>query len=413
MKKWLVLSLVLVGLLVGFACKGSTTPETKTPPTISSFSASPTTIHRGESSTLSWSVSGATSLTINQGVGTVTGTTSKAVSPTETTTYTLTATNSDGTKTATCTVTIELVLPVINSFVLSPASITRGGSSTLSWDVSGSTSVTIDQGIGTVSATGSRTVNPTATTTYTLTATNNDGPKTATCTLTIDKLYPTIDFFTSNPASIRRTYDISTLAWNVRDATTITIDQGVGTVPATGSAQVSPLLTTIYTISATNIDGTRTASCQVEIKPWSILAITTNPASPISIYNAYLNTTSYNFIGILTESGGVGGMVTHFYVGTFIDANTVLGIWDFGSGVYNAFGSITANCVFFSPGRPNYMVVQAEVVDNNGYPWLVTSTYSTIWSSAEDGTMQFLRAIEKDSNDPMLRAFEDYKRTKR
>ncbi len=63
-------------------------------PTISSFTASPSGINPGGSSTLTWSVSGATSLSIS-GVGTVTGS-STAVSPTSTTTYTLTATNSSG-----------------------------------------------------------------------------------------------------------------------------------------------------------------------------------------------------------------------------------------------------------------------------------------------------------------------------
>jgi hypothetical protein len=45
--------------------------------------------------------------------------------------------------------------------------------------------VSIDQGIGSVSASGSQTVSPTSTTTYTLTATNAGGTVTASCTVTI------------------------------------------------------------------------------------------------------------------------------------------------------------------------------------------------------------------------------------
>ena len=74
------------------------------PPVISSFAASPQTIASGASSTLSWSVSGATSLSIG-GIGAVSGT-STAVSPAQTTTYTLTATNSGGSTTAQATVTV-------------------------------------------------------------------------------------------------------------------------------------------------------------------------------------------------------------------------------------------------------------------------------------------------------------------
>jgi hypothetical protein len=70
--------------------------------------------------------------------------------------------------------------PTIDSFYTSPGSITSGGSSTLSWGVSGATTVSIDKGIGSVALTGTRVVSPTATTTYTLTATNDAGSVTAT-----------------------------------------------------------------------------------------------------------------------------------------------------------------------------------------------------------------------------------------
>jgi hypothetical protein len=74
------------------------------PPVISSFTANPQSIAPGASSTLSWSVSAATSLSIG-GIGTVTGA-STSVSPAQTTTYTLTATNSGGSSTAQATVTV-------------------------------------------------------------------------------------------------------------------------------------------------------------------------------------------------------------------------------------------------------------------------------------------------------------------
>jgi len=65
--------------------------------------------------------------------------------------------------------------PVVGSFSASPASISLGAPSTLSWAVTGATNISIDNNVGTVSASGTKTVSPTQTTTYVLTATNSSG----------------------------------------------------------------------------------------------------------------------------------------------------------------------------------------------------------------------------------------------
>jgi len=75
-------------------------------PIVLNFSASPSTINQGESSTLTWSVSDADTVTITPGVGTVASSGSTSVSPVVTTDYTLIATNSAGSVTATVTVTV-------------------------------------------------------------------------------------------------------------------------------------------------------------------------------------------------------------------------------------------------------------------------------------------------------------------
>jgi hypothetical protein len=61
------------------------------------------------------------------------------------------------------------------TFTATPSSILAGGTSTLEWNISGSTSVSIDNSIGAVAATGSQIVSPAATTTYRLTATASGG----------------------------------------------------------------------------------------------------------------------------------------------------------------------------------------------------------------------------------------------
>ena len=78
--------------------------------------------------------------------------------------------------------------PTINSFTATPNVIDPGGSSTLSWTVNNATSVTIDQGIGSVAvSSGTSSVTPGATTTYTLTATNSAGSVTATTKVRVNE----------------------------------------------------------------------------------------------------------------------------------------------------------------------------------------------------------------------------------
>jgi len=75
--------------------------------------------------------------------------------------------------------------PTINYFTAEPSTITSGESATLRWSVTNATTVEIDNGIGQVSPDGRRAVTPTATTEYTLTATNAGGTSTATATVTV------------------------------------------------------------------------------------------------------------------------------------------------------------------------------------------------------------------------------------
>src|ERR1700733_7691660 len=74
----------------------NTSPVNSQEPVISSFTSTPTTTAPGNLVTLAWNVSGATSISIDNGVGNVTNLSSITVSPAQTTTYTLTASNSTG-----------------------------------------------------------------------------------------------------------------------------------------------------------------------------------------------------------------------------------------------------------------------------------------------------------------------------
>ena len=81
-------------------------------PAVTQFTAEPTTIQRGQSSTLRWELSGdIASVSIDQSVGTVQNTGSRRVFPQDSTTYTLTATGGGGTLTASVTVTVSAPPP--------------------------------------------------------------------------------------------------------------------------------------------------------------------------------------------------------------------------------------------------------------------------------------------------------------
>lgn len=75
-------------------------------PVITSFTASPNVITTGETSTLSWQVSGAATLSLAPGMGPVTGS-SVNVNPAATTKYTLTAANANGSASADVWVTVQ------------------------------------------------------------------------------------------------------------------------------------------------------------------------------------------------------------------------------------------------------------------------------------------------------------------
>jgi peptidoglycan-associated lipoprotein len=79
-------------------------------PTVT-LQASPTSVNKGDSSTLSWNSTDATQLTIAPEVGDVTAQGSTKVTPTDSTTYTITASGPGGSATATASVTVNAPPP--------------------------------------------------------------------------------------------------------------------------------------------------------------------------------------------------------------------------------------------------------------------------------------------------------------
>ncbi len=144
------------------------------PPSINSFTVNDSTVVAGAPITLSWTAVGAQSLSINNGVGSVTPVTTgtrNLSAPATTTTYTLTATNPQGSVTAQVTVNVGLP-PVINSFTADDTLVMPGGTAALHWNVSNSDTRSITPRPGSVAAVDGYCDSISQSTTYTLTATN-------------------------------------------------------------------------------------------------------------------------------------------------------------------------------------------------------------------------------------------------
>jgi hypothetical protein len=256
-------------------------------PAVLSFQANPTSITPGQASTLIWQTQNADQVTIS-GIGSVAQNGSTSVSPSETTTYTLTATNPQGQTTATVTVTVaSSSAPVVASFTATPAQISAGGTSTLNWQVTNATDVSITS-IGRVNPTGSQAVSPSTTTTYTLTASNSAGQVTAQVTVTVTQS-TRITSFTATPSTITAGETVL-LSWATEGATSASIGPGVGAVAVNGSVQVQPAADTTYTLTVTGNGGAPvTSTVTVKVNPSPRPVANAGPNQLVQIMQVPLN----------------------------------------------------------------------------------------------------------------------------
>ena len=157
-----------------------------------------------------------------------------------------------------------------------PAAIKLGGTATLTWTSKNADTVSIDNGIGAVDLNGSRSVAPTTTTTYTITAAGAKG--TVTDSVTVTALQPPTVSLTADPTSIIEG-DSTTLTWTSTNADSVSIDNNIGTVAASGTRSVSPSADTTYKITATGPGGTATDTAAITVSPADAAAITISAAS--------------------------------------------------------------------------------------------------------------------------------------
>jgi hypothetical protein len=251
------------------------------PPAITRFRAVPAgPLLPGESTTLQWAVENPVErLTLEPGVGDVTGQGEVEVWPEQTTLYTLLATNAVGSHSAQVTVAV-LQAPAITSFTAEPSTVNLGEPATLSWSVTGSAaSLLLEPGIGDVTGSTRIDVQPSQTTQYTLTARNAAGSHSAQALVTVIRP-PLITSLTAEPSTVNLG-ELATLSWSVvGSAASLLLEPGIGDVTGSTRIEVQPGQTTQYTLTARNAAGSHSAQVLVTVvQPPLITSFTAEPST--------------------------------------------------------------------------------------------------------------------------------------
>jgi hypothetical protein len=232
--------------------------------------AVPASIVAGSSSVLNFTSTNATAVTISPVGSMATTIGAVTVTPAATTTYIMTATGPGGIATASFTVVVVPPAPLAPTASLTalPVSIVVGQSSVLNFTSTNATAVTISP-IGAMATTsGSVTVTPAATTTYTMTATGPGGSATASFTVVVQPVAtpaPTA-VVTALPATIFLGGS-TVLSFTSTNATAVTISPIGAMATTSGSVTVTPAATTTYTMTATGLGGSASVQLTVIVNP--------------------------------------------------------------------------------------------------------------------------------------------------
>ena len=125
--------------------------------------------------------------------------------------------------------------------------------------------------------------------------------------LSVQKGWPVISKFTVTPDNVPAGQPV-TLAWEIRDATRITLQPEIGTVQNSGTRSVTPAMTTTYKLIAANDAGTTTREVTVNVGA----AIT--GAGDLTVTEAWLEGCMIYYKIKNTGSVEIPGTTTYLYV---------------------------------------------------------------------------------------------------
>ena len=292
-------------------------------PALSNVVANPATVMEGGSSTLSWTPRADVSHVYVNGGGLTNAQASgnfHVVTPTETTTYMLSAQDEEGAPLGDFAVAVTVTSapsgPALSNVVANPATVMEGGSSTLSWTPRADVSHVYVNGGGLTNAQASgnfHVVTPTETTTYMLSAQDEEGAPlgdfTVAVTVTSAPSGPALSNVVANPATVMEGGS-STLSWTPRADVSHVYVNGGGLTNAQASGNfhvVTPTETTTYMLSAQDEEGAPLGDFAVAV------TVTSAPSGP-ALSNVVANPATVMEGGSSTLSWTPRADVSHVYV---------------------------------------------------------------------------------------------------
>lgn len=291
---------------------GVTQPAAVPTLTLTSSSAS---IVSGQSATLSWASTNASSCTAS---GSWTGSKStsgtQTVSPTANATYTVACTGAGGTVTKSVSVTVTQPTPAPTvTFTSDKASIVSGQSANLSWTATNATQCTAGGGWwgGDRGTNGTQIVYPTSNATYTITCVGTGGTVTKSVAITVTQPAAAPTLSISFDKTSVTSGQLTTLYWETTNATTCTgTGAWTGQKVLLGGLAVYPTSNQTYTLTCTGAGGSVTKSATVSVTaaptPAPTVTLSSNTTSVASGGSATLTWSTTNATAC-TASGGWSG----------------------------------------------------------------------------------------------------------
>lgn len=372
------------------------------------FAAQPTQVTPGQSTTLSWTTTNASSCAASGGTGadhwhgaqptSSTGFASGSLLLEGSYAFTLTCTGGGGStaKTATVVVSPSLAPPVVAVNIdVTPSQIASGESAYLSWSTANADACTasgswsgVEPVLGVLVSTG--TLTTPGVYAYQLTCTGPGGSASGTASLTVNAPPAEVTAFAANPIAITAGQSIS-LSWSTDYATSCTASGGssgdhwTGTEPASSTGlsigPVNTLGTVLYTIDCTGPGGTGAPrSVGVVVSPVAPVpvGITVFAAVPSSITVGQSATLNWVTVGAssCTATGGTGSDGWNGSVGTQSVATS--------TGPINTAGAYTYTLTCTGPGGTNASSVVVNVSPAPSGPAVITS-FSVSPSTIQSG----------------------------
>ena len=147
---------------------------------------------------------------------------------------------------------------------VAPGTVTLGQAVTLNWSSQNARNCTIQPDVGAVGPQGSKTVTPTAATSYTLTCTGDGGTADSAATVAVTQPAAPTATLSVAPVTVKKG-ESTKLSWTSQNATRCDIQPAVGAVEPQGSTSITPAAPTTYTLTCTGDGGKASSTVDVAI----------------------------------------------------------------------------------------------------------------------------------------------------